>query len=168
MVLRCSAIVPGESTYVRGLESHTTFLRQVWNKILQFHTTYNASILNCIGQTQKCAMSIEAFDMICIVLGVDRDAFLLKRDVYRCLVDWYKSCSKWSILNSLMDCPSARDVSQTRILPRSIRQNNFKTSMRRVVQTSIDKFPTIETTMLLYILETCLVVDFKIRPHKII
>lgn len=49
-----------------------------------------------------------------------------------------------------------------------IRQNNFKTAMRRVVQTSIDKFQTIETTMLLYILETFLVVNFKIRLHKII
>lgn len=48
-----------------------------------------------------------------------------------------------------------------------IRHNNFNTAMRRVVQTSIDKFKTIETTMLLYILEACLVVNFKIRPHKI-
>lgn len=44
----------------------------------------------------------------------------------------------------------------------------FLTAMRIVVQTSIDKFKTIETTMLLYILEACLVVNFKIRPHKII
>lgn len=49
-----------------------------------------------------------------------------------------------------------------------IHQNNFKTAMRRVVQTSIDKIKANETTMLLYILEVCFVVNFKIRPHKII
>lgn len=111
-MLRCSAIVPGESTYVWEFESQATFLRQVLNKILNLHTTYNASILNCIGQTQQCPVSFEAFDMICIFFGVERDGFLLKNDVYRCLVDWYKSCTKWLIFTSLTDCPFARDVSQ--------------------------------------------------------